>query len=112
MDALLKVYGGGVRAVRAIGRFRRSEKALKVLGTIAARGGECGGLAVEYLCSALSSSNPEVRTCAADELARLSDPELVEYLIMALDNANIREPIREVLKRIDTPEARDALGKG
>ena len=59
VEAFVELYGGGLRGVRAIGRFRRSEKALKALGTIARQGGETGGLAIEYLCSALASANPK-----------------------------------------------------
>lgn len=111
VSKLVEAYGGGVHGVRAIGRFRRSEKALKALGTIARKGGETGGLAVEYLASALSSANPRLAKVAADELAVLSDPELVETIIRALDDPKLGSPIREVLARIDTPEARAALGK-
>ena len=110
VEAFVEAYGGGLRGVRAIGRFRRSEKALKALGTIARKGGETGGLAVEYLCSALGSANPKLVECAAGELEHLKDPDLVDCVIRALDNPNLREPIREVLRRIDTPEARAALG--
>ena len=110
VQAFVDAYGGGLRGVRAIGRFKRSEKALKALGTIARKGGETGGLAVEYLCSALGSANPRLVECAADELAQLREPDLVDCVIRALDNPNLREPIREVLGRIDTPEARAALG--
>jgi len=111
VDAFVEAYGGGLRGVRAIGRFRRSEQALKALGTIARKGGETGGLAVEYLCSALGSSNPKLAGCAASELAALKDPELVDCIIRALDNPNLRQPVREVLRKIDTPEARGALGQ-
>ena len=110
VDAFVEAYGGGLRGVRAIGRFRRSEKALKALGTIALKGGETGGLAVEYLCSALGSANPSLVECAAAELAVLKDPELVDCIIRSLDNESLREPIREVLGRIGTPEAKAALG--
>ncbi len=110
VEAFVDVYGGGLRGVRAIGRFKRSEKALKALGTIAQKGGETGGLAVEYLCSALASANPKLVECAADEIAVLRDPDLIDCIIRSLDNENLRQPIREVLKRIDTPEARAALG--
>jgi hypothetical protein len=109
VEAFVETYGGGVRGVRAIARFRRSEKALRALGTIARKGGEEGGLAVEYLCSALGSANPKLRTCASEELSGLRDPELVDCIIRALDNPNLREPVREVLCTIDTPEARSAL---
>jgi hypothetical protein len=106
---ILDAYGGGLRGVRAIGRFKRSEKALKALGTIAQGGGEEGGLAVEYLCSALGSGNEEVRTCAADELAALQDPDVVAIVVRAFDNPSLREPVRDVLTRINSPEARAAL---
>lgn len=108
--AFVDAYGGGLRGVRAIGRFKRSEKALKALGTIARKGGETGGLAVEYLCSALGSKNPELVACAGDELAALRDPDLVDCIVRSLDNENLRQPIREVLGRIGTPEAKAALG--
>jgi len=110
VQAFVEVYGGGLRGVRAIGRFRRSEKALRALGTIARQGGETGGLAVEYLCSALASANPKLVECAASELQQLKDPDLVDCVICALDTPGLREPIREVLRRIDTSEARAALG--
>jgi len=109
VQAFVDAYGGGLRGVRAIGRFKRSEKALKALGTIARKGGETGGLAVEYLCSALGSANPKLVECAASELSQLKEPDLVDCVIRALDNPNLREPIRSVLQSIDTPEARSAL---
>jgi len=110
VDAFVEAYGGGLRGVRAIARFKRSEKALRALGTIAKKGGETGGLAAEYLCSALGSANPKLADCASEELAVLRDPEMVDCLIRALDNPDLRGPVREVLQRIDTPEARAALG--
>jgi len=110
VKAFVDVYGGGLRGVRAIGRFRRSEKALRALGTIARQGGETGGLAVEYLCSALDSANPALSDCATEELAALTEPDLVDCIICALDKENLSEPIREVLRRIETPAARAALG--
>jgi len=112
VEAFVDVYGGGLRGVRAIGRFKRSEKALRALGTIARKGGETGGLAVEYLCSALSSANPKLVECAEAELAVLREPELIDCIIQSLDNENLRLPICEVLKRIDTPEAKAALDSG
>lgn len=111
VEAFVEAYGGGLRGVRAIGRFKRSEKALRALGTIARKGGETGGLAVEYLCSALASANPDLVTCASDELAVLRDPDLVDCIIRSSDNPALREPIRSVLRRIGTPEARTALGE-
>jgi hypothetical protein len=111
VQALVDAYGGGVRGVRAIGRFKRSEKALRALGTIARQGGETGGLAVEYLCSALASANPKLVDCATAELEVLSDPDLVDCIIRSLDKPDLREPIREVLVRIDTPEARAAIAE-
>jgi len=111
VQAFVDVYGGGVRGVRAIGRFRRSEKALRALGTIARQGGETGGLAVEYLCLALGSANPKLVDCAVAELEVLKDPDLVDCIIRSLDKPDLREPIRSVLLRIDTPEARAALAE-
>ena len=110
VEAFVDAYGGGLRGVRAIGRFKRSEKALKALGTIARKGGETGGLAVEYLCSALASANPKLVACAEAELAVLRDPDLIDCIIRSLDTENLRQPIREVLKKIDTAEAKAALG--
>ncbi len=112
IDAFLEYYGGGLRGVRAIGRFKRSPKALKALGTIAKRGGEEGELAVEYLSNALGSANPELAQIAGDELSAIEDPELVATLIRALEDPKLGKPIREVLKRIDTPESRVALESG
>jgi hypothetical protein len=111
VKAFMEAYGGGVAGVRAIGRFRRSEKALKALGTIAGSGGEEGGLAIEYLCQGLASPNPELKKCASEELANLKSPELVACLVRSLDKPDLREPIREILKKIDTDEARAALGQ-
>lgn len=111
VQAFVEVYGGGVRGVRAIGRFRRSEKALRALGTIARQGGETGGLAVEYLCSALGSANTKLVDCATAELEILKDPDLVDCIIRSLDKPDLREPIRGVLVRIDTPEARAAIAE-
>jgi hypothetical protein len=101
---------GDLRVVRAIGRFKNSEKAVHALGAIARKGGESGGLAVEYLCRALGSSNPKVRATAKGALCGLSDPELVSLLVRSLEDPKLREPIRDVLKQINTPEARKALG--
>jgi hypothetical protein len=112
VQAFVQAYGGGLRGVRAIGRFRRSEKALRALGTIAQKGGDTGGLAVEYLCNALGSANPKLAQVAMDELATVQDPEMLQTLILALDNPKLQAPIHEVLARIDTPEARAALGEG
>lgn len=110
VQAFVDAYGGGLRGVRAIGRFRRSEKALRALGTIARKGGETGGLAVEYLCTALGSANPKLVECATSELEQLKDPDQVDCVITALDNPDLKEPIREILMKIDTPEARSAVG--
>lgn len=112
VDAFVEAYGGGLRGVRAIGRFRRSETALKALGTIARKGGETGGLAVEYLCSALGSANAKLAKCAEEELAVLREVDLVDCMIRSMDNPNLREPVRRVLQRIGTPEARAAVGDG
>lgn len=111
VDALMQAYGD-VRVVRAIGRFRRSEKALRALGKIARRGGEPAAIAVDMLCRALASSNPEVRHRAGRELAKVDDPDLVAFLVRALDDPKLHAPIQAVLEKIDTPQARDALGRG
>jgi hypothetical protein len=100
---------GGIKVVRALGRFRGSDRALKALGSIARKGGEEGGLAVEYLVRALKSTNPKTRACASEELSGLSRPELVDVLIRSLDDTILWEPVRDILKQIDTPEARAAL---
>ncbi len=65
---------------------------------------------MEYLCGALASSNQELAACATEELSALTDADVVAALVRALDNPALREPIRDVLGRIDTPEARAALG--
>ena len=111
VQAFVQAYGGGLRGVRAIGRFKRSEKALRALGTIAQKSGDTGGLAVEYLCNALGSANPKLTQVAMDELAAVQDPEMLQTLILAMDNPKLQAPIHEVLARIDTPEARAALGE-
>jgi len=109
VEGLMQAYGD-VRVVRAIGRFRRSEKALRALGRIARRGGEPAEMAVEYLCRALASDNPDVRRRATDELARIRDPDLVACLVRSLDDPRLHQPIQAVLQKIDTPEAREAPG--
>ncbi len=111
VTAFVEVYGGGLRGVRAIGRFRRSEKALRALGTIARQGGETGGLAVEYLCSAFASANSKLVDCASGELQVLKDPDLVDCIIRSLDKPDLRAAIQGVLQKIDTPEARAALSE-
>jgi hypothetical protein len=111
VDAFVAWHGGGLRGVRAIGRFKGSPKALRALGTVARGGGETGELAVEYLCKALGSANPKVSQVAANELAALKEPAMVSAMIMALDDPKLGPPLREVLVRIDTPEARAALGQ-
>lgn len=108
--AILDTYGD-VRVVRALGRFRGSEKALRGLGTIARRGDEAGGLAVEYLCRGLKSSNSRLRACAAEELGALRDPELVSIIVRGLDTMELARPLREVLRSIGTPQALAALGE-
>ena len=110
VDALLATYGD-VKVVRAIGRFRRSEKALRALGAIARRGGEAGELALEYLCRALASPNQKLRQLAEQQLARLRQPRQVTLLAASLDDPRLAEPIRRVLDAIDTPAARQVLGK-
>jgi hypothetical protein len=111
IERILEAYEGP-RVVRAIGRFRYSEKALRALGTIAHKGGECGVLATEYLCRALGSSSPELRRAAHEELVELVDPEEVEVIVGALDEPAVAGAVRAVLEAIDTPEARRGLASG
>ena len=110
IEAILTAYGD-VRVVRALARFRGSEKALRGLGTIARRGGEVGGLAVEYLCRALKSTNSRLRACAVEELAVLRDPDLVSIIMRGLDTPELTQPLHEVLRSIGTPQALAALGE-
>ena len=110
IDAMLAHYGG-VRVVRAIGKFRGSEKAIGALGTIARKGGECGELAVEYLARGLVYSNPAIRRRAEEALSGLSDPELVGAIIRLMDDPALRAPIERILRAIGTPQARAALGR-
>ena len=49
--------------------------------------------------------------CAATELEVLKDPDLVDCIIRSLDKPDLREPIRDVLARIDTPESRAAIAE-
>jgi hypothetical protein len=111
IERLVSWHGGGLRGVRAIGRFKGSPKALKALGTIAQKGGEEGELAVEYLSRALGSANPKLAQIAADELAVLRDPDVVSCLVRVLDDPKLNQPVRDVLARIGTAEANAALGK-
>ena len=112
VEAFLQYYGGGLKGVRAIGRFKRSPKALKALGTIAKKGGEEGELAVEYLCNALGSANSDLVKIASDELATIEDPDLVAAIVRALEDSKLSQPIRDVLKRIDTEKSRASQGSG
>lgn len=109
VEAFVEYHGGGLKGVRAIGRFKRSVKALKALGTIAQKGGETGELAVEYLCNALGSANAKLTGVAADELSVLKDSAMMEVMIRSLEDPKLNKPVREVLARIDTPEAKAAL---
>ena len=111
VEAFLRAYGGGLTGVRAIGRFKRSEKALRALGTIAQKGGEAGGLAVEYLCGALASANPKLTQVATEELSSLQDADSVASLVRAADDPKLSQSIRKVLEEIGTPAAHAALGK-
>jgi|GEM_PF-1101102 len=110
VDTLLEMYGN-VRVVRAIGRFRHSEKAVSALGKIARKGGESAMLAIDYLCRALGSSNESVHNRAFNELTNLTNPSLVPCLIRAMDEPKLNKPIKEVLKKIGTPEAIAAIGE-
>ncbi len=110
IERILATYEGP-RVVRAIGRFRHSEKALRALGTIAYKGGECGVLATEFLCRAIASTSTSLRRAAREELVALADPEEVEVIVKALEDPAIADAVREILEVIDTPLAREGLGR-
>jgi hypothetical protein len=111
VENILATYGD-LKVVRALGRFRGSERALRGLGTIARKGGEAGGLAVEYLARALGSRNERLAGRAVDELATLKDAESVSILVRCLDDPGLEPRLHEVLERIDTPQARAILDGG
>ena len=53
----------------------------------------------------------KLASCAEEELAVLKDQDLVDCMIRSMDNPSLRDPIRRVLQRIGTPEARAAVGE-
>jgi HEAT repeat protein len=109
IESLLNAFGG-TKVVRAIGRFRNSERAVRALGRLARRReGEVAEQAVDYLCRALESPNPQVRSAAQQQLGALEQPELVDRLVRALDDPKLEQPIRAVLQQIDSPSAQAAL---
>jgi len=105
IQALIERYGAE-RLVRVFGKFRGSANAMAALGEITRIGGEAALTAIDYLAMGLRHANPQIRDCAADRLARLSDTGQISYLIRLMDNAQLHPRILEVLARIDHPEAR------
>ncbi len=108
IDALIEKHGG-VRLVRALGKFRGSPAALLALGEIMRRGGEAALVAVEYLTQALAHANPEIRHTAEEQLLPIRDPELIAQMVRMMEKAELHEKILAVLQRIDHPDARQIV---
>lgn len=104
IEAILEQYGAE-RIIGAIGKFRGSEKAIRSLGLVAAKGIEGSERAVQFLEKALEHSNPHIRTCALEELARaLAKEKLEPILDSALKDAD--PAVRDAANRIRTSGAR------
>jgi hypothetical protein len=110
IDELIRRHGG-VRLVRALGRFRGSPSSIQAIGQIMQRGGEPAEIAVEYLAQALVHANARVWRAAEEQLLSLSDGELIARLIALMDNPGLHDKILEVLRQIDHPDARQIVGK-
>ncbi len=102
---------GGVRLVRALGKFSGSKSAITALGEILKMGGEPASIAIEYLARGLSHSNPAIRECAAEQLSSITDGSLVAKLISMIDDTELHKRIIEVLKRINHPDARQFISR-
>lgn len=109
IELLIKKYGAR-HLVRAFGKFRGSVNAVRALGMLLDRGKEAAEGAIDYLVLCLNHANPEVKSCASDQLATLKDSELISYLILKMDNPHYSDAILAVLKRIDHPEANKVTG--
>lgn len=100
IEAILEQYGAE-RIIEAIGKFRGSEKAIRSLGLVAAKGIEGSDRAVHFLEKALEHSNPHIRVCALEELARaLAKDRLESVLDHALKDADAS--VRDAANRIRT----------
>lgn len=108
--ALIDKYGG-VRLVRALGKFRGSPAAMKAMGYIIDRNGEAGLMAVEYLAQGLIHANTHVAEAAREELRKLRDGELIRHLIGMMDKSSLHGAILDVLKGINHPDARAMVEK-
>jgi hypothetical protein len=98
IDAILERYGAE-RIVEAIGKFRGSEKAIRSLGLVAAKGIEGSERAFHFLEKALQHSNPHIRVCALEEMAGALTKDKLEPL---LENA-LKDPdptVRDAVNRI------------
>jgi hypothetical protein len=100
IDAILERYGAD-RIIDAIGKFRGSEKAIRSLGHIAAKGVEGSDRALHFLEKALEHSNPHIRVCTLEEMAGALTREKLEPI---LENAlkDTDPGVREAADRIRT----------
>jgi hypothetical protein len=103
IEAILEQYGAE-RIIEAIGKFRGSEKAIRSLGLVAAKGIEGSDRAVHFLEKALEHSNPHIRLCALEELARALAKDRLESV---LDHAlkDVDSNVRDAANRIRTSSA-------
>ena len=97
IDAILERYGAD-RIIDAIGKFRGSEKAIRSLGLIAAKGVEGSQQAIHFLEKALEHSNPHIRVCALEEMAGALTKDKLE-------------PILANAQKDDDPAVRDAANR-
>lgn len=100
IDAILKRYGAD-RIIDAIGKFRGSEKAIRSLGLIAAKGIEGSERAVHFLEKALEHSNPHIRVCALEEMAEALTRDRLEP-ILANAQKDPDPAVRDAANRIRT----------
>jgi hypothetical protein len=108
IDALIENYGSD-RLVRALGKFRGSKNALLALGEIVRRGGDAAVTAVEYLAYSLTHASPEICRCAEEQLATITNPDLIAHLVRMMENAELQHKVLAVLRRIDHPDARQII---
>lgn len=105
VEQLVKKYGGA-NLVRALGRFRGSKSAIKAMGQIMRSGTEASEQATEQIAQGLIHANGSVRQAAEKELVTIKDGQLVAVLVRLMDNAELEQPIKNVLAQIDHPDAR------
>lgn len=108
VKALIDKYGAATLA-RTLGKFRGSPSAMTALGQIVRSGGEGAMVAVENLAQALTHNREEVRKAASAELIGLDNADLIAKLVGMMDRPGLHEPILEVLRKIDHPEARQVV---